>query len=89
MSQGLRVPQGGGFREMAMQSSAQGLRAYASQHPNQKTEITPPDKTFGGGVMAAAGMGIAGLGAASTLGVSATTAGLGGLGLGVLAYMLS
>ena len=80
MTMGLRVPQGSSFREMAMQHGAQGLSAYAQQHPGSKTEITPPDKTAGGALMAGAGMAMAGAELGGMFAGAGAAAGAGGAG---------
>jgi len=58
---------------------------------DKRTKIIPPDKTVGGGMMNAAGGGMTGIAAANALGMasSAGTFGIGGLILGLGAYLMS
>ena len=95
---GLNVPQGsgGGFWRMGQQHAQSAIGAYGAQTPERKTELNPPGKTAGGGLMAGAGGAAAGYSLGTAIGGGAgtgSTAGpygaLIGAGVGLVAYLLS
>jgi len=96
---GLALPsisRSGDFGSKARDYEQMAIGAYQGQRPGQKTKMTPPGKTVGGGIAAGAGMATAGY----TLGASMASAGLAGssagpygaligAGFGILSYLLS
>ena len=83
---GLYVPRGGGnFWQMGQQHARSAMGAYGSQIPERKTELNPPGKTAGGGMMAGAGGAVAGYSISSSNPYGAAV----GAGLGIIAYLLS
>jgi len=93
---GLALPRGGGFWEKGQQHSRSAMGAYGSQVPERKTELTPPAKTAGGGLMAGAGGAAAGYSLGSSIAGGAAGGSSGGpwgaaigAGVGLLAYFLS
>ena len=90
--QGLQLPQGGGFMGMAQGYSQMGANSYMGQKPRQEQTITAPDKTIGGGLMAGAGMGLAGAQLGPMISASAAAGPWGaaiGAGIGILSYLFS
>ena len=81
---------------MGQQHAQSAMNAYGSQVPERKTELNPPGKTAGGGLMTAAGGAAAGysVGAAmASSGAAGSSAGpwgaAVGAGVGLIAYLLS
>ena len=94
---GLNVPQrGGGFWSMGQQHAQSAISAYGAQTPNQKTDLDPPGKTTGGGLMAGAGGAAAGYSIGAAVGSGAASGSAAGpwgavigAGVGLIAYLLS
>ena len=88
---GLSLPRGGGFWEMAKSHQNSAIGAYGQQQPGHKTETEGPGKTAGGLFGAGAGYGLAGLQAGTMIGgASGGPVGAAiGAGVGILGYLLS
>lgn len=85
MPGGLSLPQGGGFWDMANKHHQNAIGAYGAQTKGQSTKFDPPGKTVGGGLMAGAGMGVAGYQLGSAIGAGAGTAAAASAGAGAAA----
>ena len=86
---GLSIPQGGGFWEKGRAHQSGAMQAYGNRDRKRKTKVDAPDKTAGGGLMAAAGMGVAGSTVAAGTAVGGPAGAAIGAGVGMLAYYLS
>jgi hypothetical protein len=75
--------------DKVLQGYGQAANTFASMDKQQKQTTTPPDKTFGAGLMTAGGGALAGSQIAS-MAMMSTGWGAGiGAGIGAMAYLFS
>lgn len=65
----------GGFQAKAKEFSSNAINARSGMRPGSTTTTEAPGKTIGGGMMSAAGMGVGGYMAGSSIGAAGAGAG--------------